>query len=330
MDFVDHDFIGWKYVVVVYTDTSYGRGAYNEIRPRLAAAGICLTSAIMADPSDTSEATMDGILDEVLRTNTTGVIYLGTNDLLLSLLDRGESFPRAGKLQWIVTDSVSITDTFPGQKYPRGLISVVPAGRKIIEFEDHWVRIDNNKSSSENPENPWYKDMYMDMNKCRLPDTNSPYTVDCPYLSEAQRRNQYVQDQFVEPAVHAVFMYAHALKLAHQDYCGGVPGLCEPLRRLNTMDFYRRYLRNFDLTYGKKERVESLASVSLDPYNAAAHVKFVGNDVVNPSFEVYSFNAYPYGTTYKFQNVSLPYIWQKLGKFPVCHWFIYNKNRLFY
>ena len=302
VDFINK--IGWKYVTVVYTDSSYGRGAYNEIRPRLAEAGICLTAAVMADPSDVSEGAMNDILDEVMATNTTGVIYLGSPDILKPLLARGDNpnpYPGAGKLQWVVTDSVSLVDTFPGQKYPRGLVAVVPAGRKIIEFEDHWVRIDNNNPSVENP---WYKDMYMDKNKCLLPGytgTDPP----CPALSENTRRNQYVQDQFVEPAVHAVYTYARALKNAHTALCGGVPGLCEPLRKLSTGDFYQTYMRVIDFEYGKAERVESLASYSLDPYNAAARVKYEGNDLINPAFEIYNFNDYPLDAAFKFQNVSV-------------------------
>ena len=298
VDFINK--IGWQYVTVVYTDSSYGRGAYNEIRPRLAEAGICLTAAVMADPSDTSDGAMNDILDEVMRTNTTGVIYLGSSDILKPLLVRGEQYPGAGRLQWVVTDSVSLVDTFPGQKYPRGLIAVVPAGRKVIEFEDHWVRIDNNNPSVENP---WYKDMYMDKNKCRLPGTNSQYTTDCTVLTENARRNKYVQDQFVEPAVHAVYTYARALKNAHTALCGGTPGLCQSLRTLSTGEFYQTYMRIIDFEYGKAERVESLASYSLDPYNAAARVKYVGNDMINPAFEIYNFNDYPFGTSFKFQNV---------------------------
>lgn len=184
-----------------------------------------------------------------------------------------------------------------------GLISVVPAGRKIIEFEDHWVRIDNNYPSTENP---WYRSQYMKKNACRLPGTtDSEYSTDCPFRTENQRRNDFVQDQFVEPAVHGVFAYARALKHAHNELCGGASGMCQQLRELTTAQFYTTYMRDIDFMYGKAERVESLASFSLDPYNAAAHVRFEGNDMVNPSFEVFNFNDYPYGDSFKFQSVSI-------------------------
>jgi ABC-type branched-subunit amino acid transport system substrate-binding protein len=108
-------------VVVVHTDNSYGREAYRAIRPYLAEAGICLTAAFPADPNDDSDATVDGLLDNVMATNTTGVIYLGNNMIIEAFLRRGEVKNNAGLLQWVVTDSVSLSETFPGQKYPRGL-----------------------------------------------------------------------------------------------------------------------------------------------------------------------------------------------------------------
>jgi len=112
--------LGWEYVVVVYTENSYGRGAYKAIRTHMANAGLCLTAAIGADPTDDSDDTIDGILRSVLQMNATGVVYLGNDALIEALLHRGELYDGAGKLQWVVTDSVSISDRFPGQKYPRG------------------------------------------------------------------------------------------------------------------------------------------------------------------------------------------------------------------
>ena len=199
------------------------------------------------------------------------------------------------------------------------MVSVVPAARKIIEFEDHWVRIDNYNPS---PENPWYMEQYMESFKCRLAGYTSQYSTPCENKTETTRRNEFVQNQFVLPAVHAVYTYARALKEAHMDLCNGTSGMCNALKQLSTSGFYQRYLRNIDFTYGKAERVESLASFSLDPYNAAAEVQYMGNDIMNPSFEVFSFNDYPYGDVFKFQNVS---IYMKCSKFSLLDPYPNNK-----
>lgn len=291
--------------MVVYSDNTFGRGGLKEIRSRLSNSGICLTKAIAFDPSDTSQTAMDKILASALASETVGVIYLGTTNVAFSLLERAETYDGAGKLQWIFTDSIPLSSTFTGKKYPRGIISVLTGSRKIIEFEDHWVRINPENPSSENP---WFKEWYMNQNECRLPGvTSSRFTVQCPRLTESQRRNSFVQDQFVEPAVHAVYSYAHALRDAHQALCGGAPGVCSQLSTLSLPDFYENYLKKTNFTYTKIERVESLASVGLEPYNAAAKVQYDPNgDIVGPVYDVYNFNDYPGGTTsFKFQKVRI-------------------------
>jgi hypothetical protein len=295
--------LAWDYVVVVYTDSSYGRGAYTEVRARLAESDVCLTAAIAIPPADTDDATMDGVLNQVLATETTGVIYLGTPGQADSLLRRAESYPRAGLLQWIFTDSLSLSDTFPGQTYPRGVLAVVPGSRKITEFEDHWVRIDPTAPSAENP---WFQDQYMRVHRCRLPGvTYPPYATyaDCAELSENSRRMNFVQDMFVEPAVHAVFAYAHALRAAHQTLCSGQPGLCAQLKSLSNADFYQQYLRQTNFVYGKAERVESLASAQLEPYYAPAKVEFDGNDIVGSVYDIYNFNDYANPGTFRWTKV---------------------------
>lgn len=297
--------VNWKYVVVVYTDGTYGKEALAELMPRLVVADKCLTMAISTSSDDVSLTAMDNILSKILSTKATGVIYLGGSTVADALLKRAEGYSGAGKLQWIFTDSISLSDRFNNQKYPRGIISVLSGSRKIIEFEDHWVRIDVNSPSQENP---WFQDWYMTEYDCRLPgNTNPKFTgkTPCPTLTESERRNSFVQDQFVEPAVHAVYGYAYAFKKAHQEKCGGVPGLCAALSAMTTKEFYENYLRAVDFTYTKKERVESLASVGLEPYNAPAKVKFDANgDILDPTYDVYNFNDYPGSMPFKFRRVS--------------------------
>lgn len=297
--------VNWKYLVVVYTDGTYGKEALAELRPRLVVADKCLTMAISTSSDDVSLTAMDNILSKILSTKATGVIYLGGSTVADALLKRAEGYSGAGKLQWIFTDSISLSDRFNNQKYPRGIISVLSGSRKIIEFEDHWVRIDVNSPSQENP---WFQDWYMTEYDCRLPgNTNPKFTgkTPCPTLTESERRNSFVQDQFVEPAVHAVYGYAYAFKKAHQEKCGGVPGLCAALSAMTTKEFYENYLRAVDFTYTKKERVESLASVGLEPYNAPAKVKFDANgDILDPTYDVYNFNDYPGSMPFKFRRVS--------------------------
>ncbi|VDI31801.1 Hypothetical predicted protein, partial [Mytilus galloprovincialis] len=293
----------WSFVNVVYTDDTFGRSSYNEIRTRLVAAGICLTQGVEVSSTDTSNTAMDNLLRKLTGSESVGNIYLGASQIAESLLNRAESYSDAGKLQWIFTDSLTLSSSFTGKKYPRGVISVLPGSRKITEFEDHWIRINATTPSSENP---WYKDWFMTEFDCSLPGTTNPphnSKPPCKIPTENERRFAFVQDQFVEPAVHAVYTYANALRRAHVTKCGGVAGMCNNLKSMTTEDFYQNYLKNTDFTYSRVERVESMASAQLEPYNAPAKVKFDSHgDLTDYSFEIYSFNDYSTTGTYNLET----------------------------
>ncbi|KAL5017700.1 hypothetical protein ScPMuIL_005218, partial [Solemya velum] len=68
-------------------------------------------------------------------------------------------------------------------------------------------------------------------------------------------------------------------------------------------DFYEFYLKEVSFTYGKAERVESLASYGLEPYNAPASVEYDANgDIIGPVFDIYNFNNYP-DDDYRFRKI---------------------------
>ncbi|KAK7087416.1 hypothetical protein V1264_021473 [Littorina saxatilis] len=305
--------MNWNYVVVVYEDTAYGRQAYDALRPVLAKEGICLTAAIMADPSDTSVNTVNSLLEQVVALDTVGTIFLGGSVMATALLERGSQVNDAGKLQWVFTDSIPLDSSF-STSYARGIIAIVPASRYIVEFEDHWVRLDEENPSSENP---WFKDWYMDKYQCNLigaskyasPCANIPLNLLNAQDKERQKRLSFVQDQFVEPAVHSVFTYAYALRQAQERKCGvGSTGVCDLLANMTHEEFLNDYLKKVDFTYAARERVPSLASDQYAPYKAAKRLQFDSRgDIFSPSFSVWNYNNLPTGeensTAYKFRDV---------------------------
>lgn len=279
----------WKYVAVVYQDSTYGHEAYDALRPALASLGICLTAAVMADSTDTSANTVQGLIRQVVETDTVGTILLGNAALADAILEQGANVIGAGKLQWVFTDSLSLDSTF-SFPYARGIISIVPASRYIVEFEDHWVRIDEENPSAENP---WYKEWYMEKFQCNLAGyTTYPVPCSTKAKTEREKRLSFVQDQFVEPAVHSVFTFAHALRQAQIAKCGtNSPGLCPQLRDMSHDEFLNDYVKKVDFTYAALERVPSLASDQYAPYYAAKKLKFdARGDIVNPSFAIWNYN----------------------------------------
>ena len=75
---------------------------------------------------------------QIVAVDVTGVVYFGSEQVIFNLLHQGDFVPGAGKLQWIVTDSVSLETKF-SSAYPKGIISITHASRFIVEFEDHWA-----------------------------------------------------------------------------------------------------------------------------------------------------------------------------------------------
>ncbi|KAK7481553.1 hypothetical protein BaRGS_00027202, partial [Batillaria attramentaria] len=302
--------LNWDYVTVVYEDTTYGRSAYDELRSALAAKGICLTAAIMADPTDTSSNTVQGIIRQAVETDAIGTIFLGATSLAKAIIEEGLNVQDAGKLQWVFTDSLSLDDTFPlngaGVTYAKGIISILPSSRYIVEFEDHWVRLDEENPS---PENPWYQEWFMNKYDCNLQGFTGK-SVPCSQIrqTEREKRLSFVQSQFVEPAVHSVFAYAYALRQAQIDKCGATSsGICPALRSMTHEDFLNDYLKKVEFTYAAQERVPSLASDQYAPYYAAKKLQFdARGDIINPAFAVWNYNDLPLGqgsAGLRFRNV---------------------------
>lgn len=74
----------------------------------------------------------------------------------------------AGRLQWLLTDIPVDTRFNSSSIYQRGIISVAAASRDIVEFEDHWIRIDESNPS---PENPWFTGWYENRYNCKFNPT---------------------------------------------------------------------------------------------------------------------------------------------------------------
>lgn len=252
---------------------------------------------------------MNSILGRAIATGAVGVVYLGSNKGASTIIKHANTYSEAGKLQWLFTDSIRMSSDFSqaSNKYGRGIITVLPAIRMIVEFEDHLLRIDAQNPSAESK---WYKDWYMTVNKCRLQNINyDPYQSysNCVIPSQASRRQFYSQDAFAEPAVHAVFTYARALKDAQRSKCGSVRGSCLNLQQMTRIDFFDNYLSKVDFTYNRDERVSSFSSASVEPYFAANTLSYDANlDRSVNKFIIMNYNSDSSSGTpvYKFRPVS--------------------------
>lgn len=298
----------WDCVAVVYDKGTYGSSGYSELRARLVSAGICLTTAIIVDAYD--DASAANTIAKILNTNATGVIYLGPGTYSTSLLQRGnQTLPAAGRLQWIFLEFIDST-VETSNIYQRGVISITAASRYIVEFEDHWIRLDEDHPSVENP---WFSQWYEDNYACKFNPTGTQKNCSRLYegmtatAKELMKRAAYQQDQYVEAAVMSVYAYARALRMAQMDKCPGFSGICPALRNMTRKSFLNDYLKKVNFTFTADERVPSLASKNVAPYNAAKQLSFNSNgDISDPSYYIWNYNDIETGlgsNDFKFRRV---------------------------
>lgn len=290
--------MNWEFVAIVYDSGTYGRSAYSELHARLKDADICLTAGIMIDDSD--ETTASDTLSQVLNTGTTGVVFFGSPAYARALVERGDNrLPDSGRLQWLFAD-LNLEMTFPASSvYQHGIIAVTAASRFIVEFEDHWMRINERRVNSlQALENPWFRPWFEERNACSF----NPLTTglrDCATIYgtmtadeiEDMKRRAFQQDQYAEAAVMAVYTYAYALREAQMDKCPGVSGFCPALVAMERQEFFNDYLKKVNLRFKTTERIPTLGTYDVAPYYSPKRLRFNANgDLAEASYFIWNYN----------------------------------------
>ncbi|XP_055862816.1 uncharacterized protein LOC106050493 [Biomphalaria glabrata] len=300
----------WNYIAVVYDAGTFGSSSYKVLHEKLVSAGICLTMAIRVNADDDQSA--EDTINKLLSTKVTGVIYVGPVTYTTSLINHGNKMlPASGRLQWIYLEFNQDAVYEPVTTYQRGSLFISAASRFIVEFEDHWIRINESNPSNENP---WFTRWYEDNYNCKFIPSGTEKNCNAVYAGmtdiekESLKRKVYQQDQYVEAAVMSVYTYAYALRRAQIALCGAnSPGICPALRNMTRKDFFNNYLKKVNFTFTAEERVPSLASNNVLPYNAAKHLSFVtSGDVSDPSYYIWNFNDIETGSgdsSFKFRRV---------------------------
>ena len=128
------------------------------------------------------------IIKQLLGKRITNAVFVGDSKIGINLLRAAEMVQDGGQIEWIFSSTLGgDSNMVENVKFARGMVSVSPAVRHIAEFEDYYVRIDPNNPPDQDP---FYKEAYMQMAKCRLDDINyAPYNgfPTCIIPSEQQR-----------------------------------------------------------------------------------------------------------------------------------------------
>ncbi len=247
----------WKAFIMVYSDDTYGAdGAASVLaearRSPLRPCPVDTIAIARNKPADYYE----DIVRRMLEADVTGVVFFGILTSYQQLGTAMQHVEGAGRFHFIIADRDDAqTITVP---YSLGLITTSLTSRQIPELQDYFLSMD---LSTQTAQGVSARDFYMQVKQCRLPGAEQPDEwPQCPYPSEEERRREYVQERFTEAAVLAVYSYAKALKLAHQDKCDGERGLCQDLVKMSSREFFTDYLKTLDMSFGEDERVDSLAS----------------------------------------------------------------------
>ncbi|XP_064620108.1 uncharacterized protein LOC135483288 isoform X2 [Lineus longissimus] len=287
----------WSYIGIVYTDETYGKSVQAELVRHASQNGICIRAAVSVSKDEKDPVKLAAVFSTLLGVNVTGVIYVGLPHVAFDLMKVAPTVMDAGKLQWIFSDTVGNSRGFGSlNNYTRGYIGLTPSSRRTPEFQDHWMRIDENNPLSYNP---FFKDWYMSMNKCKLTGvTYEPYRSypACRLMSQDDKRKSYVQNQYVLSALDAVYTYARALRMARADKCTTKSGACQALLDMSGETFFKDYLLKVNITYATEERLYAWASYLEEPYYAPKKTFFTTTGEIGlPSYDVWNFNKRPSG-----------------------------------
>ncbi len=249
--------LDWKAFIMVHSEDTYGqegaRGVLDlTLPPGASARNPCPVDTIMLNSVDNA-ASYQRAVRKMLDLGVNGVVYFGTFTPLRKLMEAMQTIEGAGRLQFLMADGAFAgTLSYP---FSKGLITASVSATSLPEFEDFWVSMD-----PENPpaDSPNFQEYYVAAHECSVAglivDANVP---ECQTLSESERRNLYNQESYTESAVLAIYAYAKALKLAHEEKCGGAAGPCSDLMDMPSREFFTNYLKTLNLTFTEEERIVS-------------------------------------------------------------------------
>ncbi|XP_035825890.1 metabotropic glutamate receptor 4-like [Aplysia californica] len=121
----------------------------------------------------------------------------------------------------------------PSRDKVEGAVTVQPLAEAVRGFKNYFLRL----RPGRNHRNPWFAEYWEDLFSCRFPRSpptpyNQHYNKTCtgheridPDSFEMEAQLQFVSD--------AVMAFAHAFKEIHLRLCGGRPGLCERMTKID-------------------------------------------------------------------------------------------------
>ncbi|XP_055937275.1 uncharacterized protein LOC129966746 [Argiope bruennichi] len=215
----------WKYVSVVYMDTSenslLGSQGYEELKRQVELHDIEIAVEEKVGVEENIAATMDIVVHRLKIKQNAGartvILLLPPHYInhLLSAVKRLQHLGRSrlGDFVWLAYDAVEPFQMFPDQSYS-ALVLRAQSG-EIPAFKDYFTKLD----VKNNRRNPWFREYWEDVFNCRGSSCVSNHHQNFQQVG-------FIQDRTVPNTVNGLFTLAFGLDTLQKQLCGEERGWC--------------------------------------------------------------------------------------------------------
>ena len=241
-DLVSH--FNWTYVNAVYSDDAYGLGGIEEFIRDFTSrndSNYCIAQRIGIS-SNPSEGEIKEIVEKFRQpwvSNSSVIVFFGHSEHANAILNEWSNSGGLNHSIWVASDSAatSIDEVYYSQA--RGMLGVEPSYEPNADYDEWFKSLSLNNTAG----SPWFEEYWKTIFNCNQSN--------CPEGLTFGNDSTYSQNSKVNFTMEAVHAFANALHEMHEDFCNGIPGLCEGMlqdggRRINGL-LLREYLRNATL-----------------------------------------------------------------------------------
>lgn len=237
----------WTYVSTVASDGEYGVPGIEYFQHEAKARNICLAETLKVS-SNPSKAEYDHIVETLqAKSNSRVVILFLREEDAGGILSAASKRNISGRFVWIAADGWG-TQQSPvngNEKAAEGALTIVLQSTRIPEFDEYFT----NLKPAHNKRNPWFREYWAMIHKCRWPDPIHPITDNSvPFCTghEVLSRNKYRQESKVQFIYDAVYAIAHAIDRLIKDkrLCQSkTKQLCDDLHKISGAEL-KQYILN--------------------------------------------------------------------------------------
>ena len=247
--------LDWNYVTVIHSNNAYGDPALDIFRQLAEEVQICIDMDISLDDDYHDADYLEVATRLVNESQANAVVFFASLSYVeqfmqqFTVLQEGgmtRSFVWIGSSSWV--QASSITDKYSDAI--AGMFGYVVHTDTQSNFNDYFSRLTLNS----NKRNPWFPEYYTDYFNCTLDSTcgnNTPVT-DQP---------EYIQRNYIQLVIDAVYSIAHALNNFLNDNCDkpiswdSSTQTCTGQSEELTGSKLRSYLQNVNFTSPSGNRV---------------------------------------------------------------------------